>query len=91
INKQPSSYNVEDGSYLRIRNISLGYNVKMKKAGITRFMQSCRVFVNVQNLKTFKETSGFSPEYGGSAIEFGVDRGSYPLPAIYSAGFNVTF
>lgn len=91
INKQPSTYNVEDGSYLRIRNISLGYNVKVKKEGITKFMQSCRVFVNVQNLKTFKETSGFSPEYGGSAIEFGVDRGSYPLPAIYSAGFNVTF
>jgi TonB-linked SusC/RagA family outer membrane protein len=91
INKQNSTYMIEDGSYLRIRNVSIGYNVPIKKEGFTRFAKSLRVFLNAQNLVTFKDNSGFSPEFGGSAIEFGVDRGSYPLPAIYSAGFNVTF
>lgn len=88
INKQNSTYMIEDGSYLRIRNVNLGYNVPLKTKDVVK---SLRVYLNVQNLKTFKNTSGYSPEFGGSAIEFGVDRGSYPLPAIFSFGFNATF
>lgn len=42
-------------------------------------------------MKTFKRNSGFTPEFGGSAISFGVDGGSYPIPAILSAGVNLTF
>jgi TonB-linked SusC/RagA family outer membrane protein len=91
INKSPSTYMIEDGSYIRIRNVNLGYNVPLNKNGNKSFIRSLRVFLNAQNLKTFKKNSGFSPEFGGSAIEFGVDRGSYPLPAIYSFGFNATF
>lgn len=89
INRRPSNYMIEDGSYMRIRNISLAYNVPLKDK--RALIRSLRVFLNAQNLKTFKHNSGFSPEFGGSAVEFGVDRGSYPLPAIFSFGFNATF
>jgi TonB-linked SusC/RagA family outer membrane protein len=90
INLQNSTYMIEDGSYLRIRNIQLGYNFKPSTlAGVN--IKAFRVFINAQNLATFKNNSGFTPEFGGSAIRFGVDDGSYPVPAVYSAGFNVTF
>lgn len=90
INLENSTYMIEDGSYLRIRNLQLGYNFASATLGKS-FIKSLRVFVNAQNLKTFKNNSGFTPEFGGSAIRFGVDDGSYPIPAIYSAGLNVTF
>ncbi len=82
---------IEDGSYIRIRNVNLGYNVPLNKNRNKSFIRSLRVFLNAQNLKNIQKNSGFSPESGGSAIEFGVDRGLYPLPAIYSFGFNATF
>lgn len=90
INLQPSTYMIEDGSYLRIRNVQLGYN--FSSAALSRIkIKALRFYLNAQNLKTFKNNSGFTPEFGGSAIRFGVDAGSYPVPAIYSAGLNVTF
>jgi TonB-linked SusC/RagA family outer membrane protein len=89
INKQNSTYMIEDGSYLRIRNVQIGYNFGSSLA--KAYIKSLRVFINGQNLKTFKHNSGFTPEFGGSALQFGVDAGSYPIPAIYSAGINVTF
>ena len=46
---------------------------------------------NIQNLKTWKHNTGFTPEMGGTATAFGVDAGSYPMPAIYTFGFNLTF
>jgi TonB-linked SusC/RagA family outer membrane protein len=90
INKQASTYMIEDGSYLRIRNVQVGYNFSSNLLSKV-YIKNLRVFVNAQNLKTFKRNSGFTPEFGGSAIRFGVDAGSYPVPAIYSAGLNVTF
>ncbi len=99
-NRAPSSYGIEDGSYIRIRNLQLAYNfptTMMAKAHI----QNIKVFVNVQNLKTWKHNLGFSPEYGGfenaaggaSATSFGVDVGdaSATLPRIITGGINVTF
>jgi hypothetical protein len=81
---------IEDGSYLRIRNVQLGYNFSTTALAKMK-IRALRIFINGQNLKTFKRNSGFTPEFGGSAIRFGVDGGSYPVPAVYSAGFNVTF
>jgi len=81
---------IEDGSYFRLRNIQLGYN--FSSALLNKLhIQSLRVYVNGQNLKTWKRTSGFTPEAGGSAISFGVDSGGYPIPAITTFGLNVTF
>lgn len=90
INQNSSTYMIEDGSYLRIRNVQLGYNFSSTALAKIK-IRALRIFINGQNLKTFKRNSGFTPEFGGSAIRFGVDAGSYPVPAIYSAGFNVTF
>jgi len=90
INNLPSSYMIEDGSYIRLRNVQLGYNFNHKslsKLGIS----SLRFYVSGQNLVTWKHNSGFTPEAGGSATQFGVDNGGYPVPAITTAGFNITF
>ncbi len=90
INQQNSTYMIEDGSYLRIRNLQIGYNFSSGSLSGAH-IRALRIFLNAQNLKTFKHNSGFTPEFGGSATQFGVDGGSYPIPAIYSAGLNVTF
>jgi len=89
-NKLNSTYNVEDGSYIRIRNIQLAYDFKpfsIKEVNI----QTMKLYLNAQNLYTWKHNSGFTPEAGGSPIEFSVDNGGYPLPVITSLGFSVTF
>jgi hypothetical protein len=54
-------------------------------------VKSLRIYISGQNLKTFKHNSGFTPELGGSATQFGVDNGTYPVPAIYTAGINLNF
>lgn len=90
INRLPSTYGIEDGSYFRIRNIQLGYNFKpelLKKVNI----KSIRLFANVQNLKTFKRNSGYTPEFGGTATSFGIDNGNGPVPLVFTGGINVTF
>ena len=90
INNLNSEYYIEDGSFFRIRNVSLAYN--FDKALISKIgMQALKLYVNIQNLKTWKHNTGYTPELGGSAIAFGVDDGSYPMPAIYTFGFNLTF
>jgi TonB-linked SusC/RagA family outer membrane protein len=90
INRLPSTYGIEDGSFIRIRNLQVGYNFgtnKLKKMNIKSF----RVFGNIQNLKTWKRNSGYTPEFSGSSTQFGVDYGNGPVPVIYTAGINVTF
>ena len=84
-----SSYMIENGSYLRIRNVQLGYNFSTSVLG--KRVKSLRLYISGQNIKTFKHNSGYTPEFGGSATQFGVDNGSYPVPAIYSFGVNANF
>lgn len=89
-NTYNSTYFIEDGSYFRIRNVQLGYNFSsgmLEKMSI----KSLRVYLNAQNLKTFKNNTGYTPEFGGTSTLFGVDDGSYPVPAIYTFGVNLTF
>jgi len=84
---------VEDGSYLRIQNISLGYTFPRKwvtKLGI----QDLRVYTNLQNVYTFTEYSGYDPEIGSTdqdALMTGIDNARYPSPRIYTFGLNLTF
>lgn len=90
INYEASTYNIEDGSYFRIRNIQLGYNLSssfLNKAKI----KSLRAFVNVQNFNTWKRNSGYTPEFGGSAVSFGVDNAGGAIPLTTTLGLNVTF
>jgi TonB-linked SusC/RagA family outer membrane protein len=85
-NLRVSSYFVEDGSYLRIKVLTLGYN--FPKALINRFSgQTLRVYVTSQNLLTLTKYTGFDPELGGS----GIDRGIYPQSRVFLAGLNIGF
>ncbi|MDE3235026.1 MAG: TonB-dependent receptor [Bacteroidota bacterium] len=89
-NYNGSTYNIEDGSYFRIRNIQLGYAVDEKF--LSRYkISALRIFANVQNLKTWKHNLGYSPEYGGDATAFGYDNGGGAIPMITTVGLNVTF
>ncbi|TKK64423.1 TonB-dependent receptor [Ilyomonas limi] len=88
--KALSTFGIENGSYLRIRNLQLGYNFRtnvLQRMNIKSF----RIFVSAQNIKTFKHNYGYTPEFGGSATSFGIDVGNGVLPAVYTAGINVTF
>ena len=89
-NKQNSTYMIEDGSYVRLRNIQFAYDFDTEF--LNKFsIQGLKLFINGQNLVTWKQNSGFSPEAGGSPISFGRDSGGYPLPAVTTLGLNVTF
>ena len=90
INRENSTYMIEDGSYFRIRNVQIGYNFSPSFLSGAH-IRSLRIFFNGQNLKTWKRNSGFTPEAGGSATSFGIDAGGYPVPAITSVGINLTF
>jgi TonB-linked SusC/RagA family outer membrane protein len=90
--KLPSTYGIDDGSYFRIRNLQVGYNLPPKVISKAK-IKNLRIFFNAQNLKTWKNNQGFSPEFGGSATQFGVDWGdaASALPRIIGGGINVTF
>jgi len=84
---------VEDGSYLRIQNITLGYNLPSsvtESIGIS----SLKMYVSAQNLYTFTNYSGYDPEVGAfnqNALLLGVDNGRYPSPRTFTFGLNVEF
>jgi TonB-linked SusC/RagA family outer membrane protein len=89
-NYNGSTYNMEDGSYFRLRNIQLGYS--FGRSLISKWkMNNLRVFANVQNLKTWKNNSGYSPEFGGDATGFGFDFAGGAIPVTTTFGLNVTF
>ena len=89
-NYNGSTYNIEDGSYFRLRNIQLGYDFKQGFISKAR-IKNLRVYVNAQNLKTWKNNYGYTAEYGGSAVSFGYDNAGNAIPAITTFGLNVTF
>ncbi|RBL92040.1 SusC/RagA family TonB-linked outer membrane protein [Chitinophaga flava] len=88
-----SSWHVEDGSYIRVRNIALGYNFPAALLGRTG-ISSARIYGAVQNPFTFSKYSLFNPEISNrteNALTAGEDYGSYPLARTYMIGLNVTF
>jgi len=91
INRAPSTYGIEDGSYFRIRNLNVAYS--FGQLSKFKVIKSLKLFASVQNLKTWKRNTGYSPEFSGSATNFGVDYGSAQsaLPRITSVGLNVNF
>lgn len=89
-NRLASTYWIEDGSFFRVRNLQIGYQA-ISNTEANNKIKSLRVFLNAQNPFTFKNSTGFSPEIGGSATSFGVDNGTYPVPAIYTLGVNLNF
>jgi hypothetical protein len=90
VNRAYSSYFIEDGSFFRIKNLQLGYTFSPSFLNKI-YMKSLRLYANIENLKTWSKNTGYTPEIGGSAIKSGVDTGTYPMPAIYTFGLNITF
>jgi len=89
----PQSYGVEDGSFLRLNNITFGYtlpNQLTKKAGVQRF----RAYVTLNNLAVLTNYSGYDPEVNtrrSTPMTPGVDFSAYPRSTSYIFGVNVTF
>lgn len=92
-NDRISDRYIEDGSYIRLKNITLGYTFPKKmvsKIGL----ESLRLQVNIQNLLTITGYDGYDPEIGASTASnnvMGLDNGRYPSPTTYSFGLNVSF
>jgi len=90
---QPSSYFVEDGSYLRLKELTLSYNInnhKIRKVGISRLQP----YFTAQNLFTITKYIGMDPEvnqWGGSNSVQGIDWGTYPQARSFVFGLNVEF
>ena len=88
---QPNSFFVEDGSYLRLKTLQLGYtfsDVKIKDAGV----DSIRLYLSGANLLTFTDYDGLDPEVASNnALNIGVDSGTYPLARITTVGLNINF
>ena len=92
-NDRVSDRYIEDGSYLRIKNITLGYNFKKDLISKVGF-DNVRVYVNLQNVATITNYTGYDPEIGASTQStnvYGLDNGRYPSPTVYSVGLNLTF
>ncbi len=103
-NTRPSDVYVEDGSYLRLRNLTIGYTLPLKSS--TNFAPKIRIYITGQNLFTITKYSGLDPEIGlpqGTDVNnssntsyrnvtgSGVDVGTYPSSKYFVVGFNVTF
>ena len=92
-NDRISDRYIEDGSYIRLKNISLGYTFPKKtidKLGLSNL----RIYANIQNLLTITGYDGYDPEIGASTSSvnvYGLDNGRYPSPIVYSFGLNVSF
>jgi TonB-dependent starch-binding outer membrane protein SusC len=87
---------VEDGSFLRIQNLQVGYSLPenlLSRAGLN--LRTARIYVNLQNLHTFTDYTGFDPEFVGflsgvSSLERGIDFGRvYPNPRTFTLGVDI--
>ncbi|MEM9831925.1 MAG: TonB-dependent receptor [Bacteroidota bacterium] len=90
-NTQSNSFYVEDGSYLRMQNITLGYNFPTTM--LDRWgMEKLRVFASANNIFTISGYDGLDPQVGGGAdTNFGIDRGNIPVTRQWVLGVNVAF
>jgi len=92
-NNRVSDLYIEDGSFLRIQNISFGYT--LPKKWISKMaLENVRLYTNLQNVYTWTKYRGYDPEIGymyGDALMSGLDYGRYPSPGIYTFGINVSF
>lgn len=96
-NARPSTRFLEDGSYLRLKNIMLGYTVPENSlASLTHgTVKNLRVYVSAQNILTFTKYTGYDPEVGnrtpGSSLTNGIDFAVYPQPKAFMVGLQVGF
>ena len=94
-NDRLSDRYVEDGSYIRLKNVTLGYTLQKQWLRKLR-LENLRVYCNIQNLCTWTKYKGYDPEVGASTqdsqgMTYGFDYGRYPSPTTYSFGLNFSF
>ncbi|MBD5233157.1 MAG: TonB-dependent receptor [Bacteroidales bacterium] len=89
-NWQSSDLLVYDGSYLRLKNIQLGYTLPEK---LTKrvFVSKFRVYVAAENLFTWTKYHGYDPEISSGGTSLGIDYGVYPQARVWTVGFNLAF
>jgi TonB-linked SusC/RagA family outer membrane protein len=88
-NTVSSSYYLEDGSFLRMKNLQVGYTLPASSLSKV-YLKSVRVYVQAVNLFTITKYSGLDPEIGGGDRAFGVDAGNYPNVKQFIIGLNLT-
>ncbi|MEM6767324.1 MAG: SusC/RagA family TonB-linked outer membrane protein, partial [Bacteroidota bacterium] len=84
---------VEDGSFVRLRNIRLSYTINPSDLGFD-FLDGVTVYASGQNLITLTDYKGYDPEVSGagdSNVNLSVDNGTYPNPRVVTLGLNLTF
>lgn len=88
--KTVSDFFISDGSYARLRNVTLGYTLPKK---VTDFMKisKVRLYVTAENLLTFTKFKGYDPEIGGGVFNNGIDHGIYPQARSFMTGLNISF
>ncbi len=88
--KTVSDFFVHDGSYVRLRNVTLGYTLPKQ---VTDYMKIDRIrfYVTAENLLTFTDYKGYDPEIGGGVFSNGIDHGIYPQARTVLGGVNITF
>lgn len=90
-NTQSNSYYVEDGSYFRLQNLSIGYNLPAGLLSRIK-LQRVRVFASTNNLLTISKYQGLDPSVGGNAdTNFGIDVGNYPITRQFIGGLSIGF
>ncbi len=94
LNTRVSDRFVEDGSYLRIQNITLGYNLPTDMLTATNFFSRVRLYASAQNVFTFTKYTGLDPEVGSRNSDIrlsGLDVGRYPVARTITLGLNLDF
>lgn len=88
--KTVSDFFIHDGSYVRLRNITLGYTLPKNMTEYLK-IKNIRFYVTAENLLTFTKYKGYDPEIGGGVFSNGIDHGIYPQARTVIGGVNITF
>jgi TonB-linked SusC/RagA family outer membrane protein len=88
--KTVSDFFIHDGSFVRLRNITLGYTLPKSVTDYIK-IKSLRFYVTAENLLTFTSYKGYDPEIGGGVFSNGIDHGIYPQARTVLGGVNITF
>ena len=90
----PSDYYIEDGSFLRLKNLTIGYDITRHLQKLNHFAQrgsTCRVYLSAENLFTITKYSGMDPEVGISGNTPGFDTIKYPVSRVFAFGIKLNY
>ena len=87
-NIRPSDRYVEDGSFIKIKSLILGYTLPETS---NKFFSKVRVYAQAKNLLTLTDYTGYDPEISGGILDTGIDRGAYPQARTFLIGLDLKF